>query len=190
MVQLLEQIRKINPASPADTHQYPKTHALSSAELTMKPVLLRTLSRLAMANLSTASMPRSTGRSASAFSMRASISFLLMRPCTERLHQARPGLLNSVGGKLEQVHKSRAGPHIIHDITKPVSHRPWQDVQVNIAPIGTILLHPADDALHQTMEHQNRNVLRKSETLECFGSAHNSEAELLGFRPSGSHSCC
>ena len=55
----------------------------------MKPVLLRTVSRLAMANLSMASMPRSTGRSASAFSMRASMSSLVMRPCRAQ-HEEHP----------------------------------------------------------------------------------------------------
>ena len=58
----------------------------------MKPVLLRTLSRLAMANLSMASMPRSTGRSASAFSMRASMSFLVMRPCRGEHAQLEPNV--------------------------------------------------------------------------------------------------
>ena len=48
----------------------------------MKPVLERTVSRLDPEKRSTASMPRSPGRSASALIMRRSTSSFVSRPCT------------------------------------------------------------------------------------------------------------
>ncbi len=47
----------------------------------MKPVLERTVSRLEPEKRSTASMPRSPGRSASALIMRRSTSSFVSRPC-------------------------------------------------------------------------------------------------------------
>lgn len=68
----------------AKNGEYPDQWKKWAARPTMKPVLLRTLSRFDMENFSTASIPSSVGSSFKALHMRGSRSSFLIRLCTSQ----------------------------------------------------------------------------------------------------------